>query len=71
MIVSSNTAEEYIHYQTIPSTTWVVEHNLFGYPSITVIDSANSQVEGDVVFDTVNQVTINFSYAFSGKAVCR
>jgi hypothetical protein len=71
MIVSGTTSEEYVHNQAIPSAAWIIEHNLGGYPSITVIDSANSQVEGDVVFDSTNQITVSFSSAFSGKAVCR
>ena len=71
MIVTGFASEEYVHEQALPSATWVIAHNLGGLPAITVIDSANNQVEGDVRFDSEDQVTITFASAFSGKAVCR
>lgn len=41
------------------------------YPGVTVIDSANTQVEGSVVYTDLNNVTISFSAGFSGKAILR
>ena len=38
------------------------------YPSVAVVDSAETQVEGDVEYDSLNQVTITFASAFSGYA---
>jgi hypothetical protein len=38
------------------------------YPSVSVVDSAGSTVVGDVLYDSLNQVTITFSAPFSGKA---
>jgi len=54
--------------QSLPSNTWVVTHNLNKFPSVTVIDSANTEVEGGVEFIDINTVQISFSAAFSGKA---
>jgi hypothetical protein len=54
--------------QMIPADTWEIEHNLNKYPSVTVIDSAGTQVEGDVTYIDTNNLTINFSSAFAGKA---
>lgn len=62
---------EFIYTQPLPSATWVITHNLNCYPSVTVIDSGNSQVEGDVTYDSPNQITIGFSAGFSGKAILR
>lgn len=58
----------YIHNQTLPTTDWVITHNLNKNPSITVVDSAGEEVEGAVVINSLNQVTITFCAAFSGKA---
>ena len=70
-MIVSNIIDEFVHIQSVPASVWVVEHNMEGYPSVTVIDSGNSQVEGDVIFDSVNQVTLQFSSAFAGTAVFR
>jgi hypothetical protein len=54
----------------MPSSTWIVEHNLGKFPSVTVVDSGRNEVHGDVVHDNVNQLTLYFGAEFSGKAVC-
>ena len=54
--------------QTIPATTWTISHNLGKFPSVTVIDSANTVVIGSYVYIDNNNITLNFSAAFAGKA---
>jgi len=61
--------KNFIFNQTIPSTTWNVTHNLGKFPSVTIIDSANTEVEGDVIHINENQVQLIFSASFSGKAI--
>lgn len=58
----------FVHNQTLASATWIVDHNLGKLPSVTIIDSANDEVFGEVKHDTINKATISFSAAFSGKA---
>jgi len=58
----------YRHNQNLPSTVWTIEHNLNKYPSVTVIDSAGSQHEGEIDYIDQNNLTITFSAAFSGFA---
>lgn len=58
----------YIHNQLTSSSTWIIDHNLGKYPSVTIVDSSNSEVVGEVFFDSTNRVTLTFSAAFSGKA---
>jgi hypothetical protein len=58
----------YVHSQNTPSTSWVIEHNLGFFPNVTVVDSGETQVEGNVVYNNINSVTIDFSTAFAGKA---
>jgi hypothetical protein len=66
----AGTDAHYSHAQGVPATVWTVAHNLGKYPAVTVMDSAGTEVEGSVVHDTTNQLTITFSAAFSGRAVC-
>lgn len=47
-----------------------VDHNLGKFPSVTVIDTANDEVEGSVDHISINQVIVSFSASFSGKVVC-
>ena len=58
----------FVFTQTSPSATWVVNHNLNKYCSVTVVDSADNIVFGDVLYNSLNQVTLTFAGAFSGKA---
>ena len=58
----------YVHNQTTPASTWVIVHNLGFYPQAQVEDSAGTDIEGDPTHNSVNQMTIVFSAAFSGKA---
>jgi|TARA_R110000744_G_scaffold226176_1_gene344556 hypothetical protein len=60
--------KHYAHNQTSSSTTWSITHNLGKFPSVTVVDSANSVVVGEVQMIDINQITVTFSAAFSGKA---
>lgn len=58
----------YTHTQNTPTATWVIVHNLGNFPTALVYDSSGSQCEGSIVQDTINQMTITFSAAFSGVA---
>ena len=58
----------YTHIQGVADTIWNITHNLGKYPSVTVLDSAMNEVEGDVEFIDTNTVKIVFSATFSGTA---
>ena len=63
----------YTHNQSSTSNTWVITHNLHRFPSVTVVDSANTIVQGTVVYNSNKQLTITFfsngsALAFQGKA---
>lgn len=58
----------YTHSQQSASNQWVINHELGRHPSVTVVDSAGTEVYGDVHYDNENQVTVTFSAPFSGKA---
>lgn len=60
---------DYTHDQMTPSATWVVVHNLGYRPAgVHVTDSSGNDYEGEVTHNSVNQLTITFSAAFSGTA---
>jgi len=58
----------YTHTQGTPSAVWVVDHPLATYPNVTVLDSAGSSVEGEIVYDSASSITLTFTSAFSGVA---
>lgn len=58
----------YVHDQALSSNTWVVEHNLGKYPSVTVVDSAGTQFIVQVEYNSKNKLTIYMNGATTGKA---
>ena len=54
--------------QGTPATTWTITHNLGKFPSVSVVDTADTQVYGDVEYIDDNSLRITFSAAFGGKA---
>ena len=58
----------HVHTQGAASTIWVINHTLGGKPSVTVVDSADTVVTGDVTYNSNSQVTVAFTAPFSGYA---
>jgi hypothetical protein len=58
----------YVHNQSVTSSVWIIIHDLGWYPNVMVIDSAGTQVEGDVTQTSSTIMTIQFSAAFTGIA---
>lgn len=58
----------FVHYQMTTATEWTITHNKNTYPSVTVIDSTETVVFGDVQYVDLNSLKIKFTAAFSGKA---
>lgn len=54
--------------QGTASDTWVIEHNLNKFPTVITVDSAGNQFQGEVTYDSLNQVTISINGATKGKA---
>jgi hypothetical protein len=57
----------FVFNQEVPSKEWVITHNLNKFPAVTIIDSADSVVFGDVQYLNSNSLKINFTAEFSGK----
>jgi hypothetical protein len=60
--------KNFVYTQNVASATWVVTHDLNKFPSVSIVDSANTVVNGQVEYNNLNQVTIFFRSAFAGKA---
>lgn len=56
--------------QAAPATPWVVNHSLNCYPSVTII-VGGEETDADVVYGSLNQVTISFGSPQSGVARLR
>ena len=58
----------FTHDQGVPSSSWIIIHNMNKFPSVVTVDSAASIVVGEVEYTSLNTVTITFNAAFSGSA---
>lgn len=65
---TSQTGGTYSHQQAIPELSWTITHNLGFNPNISIVDSVEDQVEGDVTYINLNTLTVDFASPFSGKA---
>jgi hypothetical protein len=65
---SSGGSSTYVFDQVLPNTTWYIEHDLFLYPSVTVVDSAGNLVMGAIQYISNTEVIINFGSAMAGQA---
>ena len=60
--------KNYVYTQAIPSATWNITHNLDKYPSVSAVNINNIVYYGNVTYIDTNNLTIEFSAGFSGKA---
>lgn len=63
-----STDKHYTHTQGSASATWTITHNLGKNPSISAVDSAGTEVIGEVYYVSLNQLIVYFTEPFSGKA---
>lgn len=59
----------YVHKQESASAEWKVTHGLGKYPAVTVVDSAGTEVIGEVDYTGLDKCVLRFQAAFSGKAI--
>lgn len=67
-VESGGEDKTYVYSQVVATKTWDIEHNLNKYPSVSVVDSGNNVVVGEVTYIDKNNVRVNFNAAFSGNA---
>ena len=66
--LSSQGVPTFVFTQGIPATTWNIQHNLGKFPSVSVINNNNVIITGEVTYIDNNNVQLNFSAGFTGKA---
>lgn len=60
--------KHYFYEQAQPSDSWLIEHNLGKYPSVSIVDTANTEVVGDVEYIDTNSLRVTFANPFAGYA---
>jgi len=60
--------KNFIFTQGTAATEWNIEHNLNKFPSVSVVNNNNVLMYGETTYVDTNNLTINFSAGFSGKA---
>ena len=58
----------YLFTQATASDTWEIKHNLYKYPSVSVVDTGSNVVIGDIKYTSLNTLVIKFTAPFSGTA---
>jgi hypothetical protein len=58
------------HNQAAASAQWSFVHDLGYPPAVTVVDSAGTQVFGDVTYIDDFTIQIDFAFPFAGYAYC-
>ena len=66
--LSSQGTPTFIFNQAVASTQWDIQHNLGKFPSVSVINNNNVVINGEVKYIDNNNIQLNFSAGFSGKA---
>lgn len=61
-------SQSFRHMQSINSNQWEIAHNLGYKPSVTVVDLDGNIINGDVSYDTSNQLTLTFAEPLKGEA---
>ena len=62
------TDKSFIYKQSVSQEEWEIDHGLDKYPSVTVVDSGETVVYGEIQYIDKNKLKITFSSGFSGKA---
>lgn len=58
----------YVHEQAIASETWVINHNLNKYPSITLTYTSGEVFLANTEYTSLNQVIVHLDSASTGYA---
>ena len=66
--LSSQGAPTFVFTQGAAATTWNIQHNLGKFPSVSVVNNNDIVINGEVTYIDNNNVQLNFSAGFAGKA---
>jgi hypothetical protein len=57
----------YEHTQSVAALQWNIVHNMSKYPSVSIVIN-NEEVEADITYIDANNIRLDFSSAYTGKA---
>ncbi|MBO7712618.1 MAG: hypothetical protein J6S85_03895 [Methanobrevibacter sp.] len=60
--------DTFTYVQTTPSDTWDIVHNLGKKPVFVFVDDNDTVIQGGVVYNSLNEMTVTFTEEISGKA---
>lgn len=66
--VNNGAASFFEFSQPTAAATWDIVHNLGKYPSVSIVDNSGNIIEAHIQHIDNNNLKINFSIAFLGKA---
>lgn len=61
--------KNWIYTQNTPNNVWSITHPLNKFPSISIKDSAGTNVYGEINYIDISTLTITFNSSFSGVAI--
>lgn len=61
---------QYVHIEASPASNWTINHGLGRNPTVQCIDSNGSHVVGRIVHNSTSQLTLSFTSAITGTAIC-
>lgn len=62
------TSKTFEFEQGVASDEWVIVHNLGKKPTVVTVDSAGTQFQGRIIYDSYDQCTVYINGATTGKA---
>lgn len=67
-VLAPSADKHFAYEQAQPSDTWEIQHNLRKYPSVSITDTANTEVVGEVQYLDENSLRVTFSAPVAGYA---
>lgn len=65
----SSADKNWVYVQNTPDNVWSITHPLNKFPSISIKDSAGTNVYGEINYIDTSTLTITFNSSFSGVAI--
>jgi hypothetical protein len=59
---------KFVYTQPSAAILWDITHNLMFFPNVTIVDSGENFVIGDVEYVNQNRLLVTFAHSFAGKA---
>ena len=61
--------KNWVYTQNTPNNVWSITHPLNKFPSVSIKDSAGTNVYGEINYIDISTLTITFNSSFSGVAI--